>query len=348
MSIRRWCLEKGYLLIRGCVTKGISWYQKIKSKPQDLEPAIHIGDGLIQSLYKTKFHNLLFKFDLPKITPVEVYDLSFPSPLTFAAFKDDITVLRMWLDLGIGGGCLKTILKEPRMGNQRPRIVEATIQNQPCLINAMGLPGKGVNGLLKAYHASNFSELAQPIGFSIGGHDAHEYVEVLEILESQLTQSHKAYYEVNISCPNTKEGQELIKNPDIFERMLRELRAKTNRVIAVKLSPDQSNHSLLVFAELTKSVSKTMLNLGNTTTKFTSFLSTGKGGLSGGVLFERTLEMAKLVHGLGLPVISTGGIHKPWHLRALKESGTTLFGLATILVQNPYIIPQFNGLFIDL
>jgi len=348
MSIRRWCLEKGYLLIRGCVTRGVYGYQKIMSKPQDLEPAIHIGDALIQGLYKTKLHNLFFKFKLPKITPVQVYDLSFPSPLTFAAFKDDITVLRMWLDLGIGGGCLKTILKEPRAGNQRPRIIETSIHHQPCLINAMGLPGKGVNGLLKAYHASGFSERLQPIGFSIGGNDAQEYVEVLSAIESQLTPSHKVYYEVNISCPNTKEGQGLIKNPGLFENMLKELRGKTNRVISVKLSPDQSNESLMCFAEITKSVPKTMLNLGNTATKSTPFLSTGKGGLSGGVLFERTLEMAKLMQELGLPVMSTGGIHKPWHVRALQESGTNLFGLATILVQNPYVIPQFNGLFIDL
>jgi len=317
-------------------------------KQKDLELAIEIGDRCLHVLYHSGLKNLIFKFKVPPVKPVEIYDLRFPSPLTFAAFKEDILTLDLWFSLGIGGGCLKTVLSAPREGNKRPRIAEIQINNQSCLVNAMGLPGKGARCSIENLKRSNLMAYNRPIGFSIGGGGPDEYIQVLELIESETNKIHPIYYEINISCPNTQEGQNLLKNPDLFEKTLKKIRSKTDRVISVKLSPDQSDKEVLFFSEIISNLDKMMINVGNTQNIAYKTLSTGKGGLSGPALFKRTLEMTTLLSTLKTPIVSTGGICSKNDIFALKKSGSHLFGLATALVQNPYVIPRLNQLFIDL
>ena len=120
----------------------------------DLEEAIIFGDKVLHWLYpKCRF---LFSFPIPKELETTLYELRFASPLTIASFKDDWTIFRMWLDMGMGGGTFKTILAHPRIGNKRPRIHEFMIDGQPAFINAIGLPGKGIPGLISYLQKHGF------------------------------------------------------------------------------------------------------------------------------------------------------------------------------------------------
>ena len=68
----------------------------------------------------------------------------------------------------------------------------------------------------------------------------------------------------------------------------------------------------------------------------------GGGGLSGGPLLPRTLGMIRIFKDIGIPLIATGGISTVHHVRAAKEAGAVLFGLATALIMDPYCVPRIN------
>ena len=68
----------------------------------------------------------------------------------------------------------------------------------------------------------------------------------------------------------------------------------------------------------------------------------GGGGLSGGPILPRTLKMIRIFKDLGVPIIATGGISTIHHVKAAKEAGAVLFGLATALIMDPYCVPRIN------
>lgn len=315
-----------------------------------LEDAIDWGDNLVEKM-PAVLKKMAFSFSIPQHLETQMYDLRFPSPLIVSSFKDNFELIDLWLMLGMGGATLKSILKDERPGNAKPRIQEVTVSNEKTLINALGLPGKGVKKFI-----THLEENAQifgynrPIGISIGGNTVNEYFENIKQLEPFLnTLNSPTYFEINISCPNTHEGQNMLEHPHMLEALLKNIRQISTRVVGVKLSPDQSNDSLHLFAEIVKSIDRTFLTIGNTQYRKCESvglnptdISVGGGGLSGGPLFNRTLEMSKLLSGAGLPLIATGGINSPERAKAVLEAGATLVGMATALVLDPYCVPRIN------
>ncbi|RAP38245.1 hypothetical protein DID80_02855 [Candidatus Marinamargulisbacteria bacterium SCGC AAA071-K20] len=333
-----------YLSIRKTVILISYSIQYLKREKRDLEPAITFGDTFLCMFRRFPGHQLFFSFSMPKLAPTMLYDLSFPSPITFAAFKSEVPIMELWLKLGIGGGCIKTILKERRTGNPRPRIQEANTKEPLAIINAMGLPGPGLDYFLDLKRLQKLFKFNRPVGFSVGGCTPKEYKSNARTILEHIKRNNisNTYLEINISCPNTSEGQNLLSHPEMLKKLLVTLREETALVIGVKLSPDQSNDDILRFIDIIKSVERTFVNLGNTQAKLDDRISVGKGGLSGHPLFERTLEMINLAKPSGLPIIATGGITDAARLKVALKNGATLVGIATALVINPYNIPHFN------
>ncbi|MFQ6079776.1 MAG: hypothetical protein ACE5NJ_11685, partial [Thermodesulfobacteriota bacterium] len=118
---------------------------------------------------------MAYDFPIPQGIGVHLYELYFPSRLTLASFKDDLKVVEIWLRFGLGGATLKTILKEASQGNPRPRLQEIVVDGHAGLLNALGLPGEGVAGLIKSLQGSSLFTYGRPIGISIGGHTISEY-----------------------------------------------------------------------------------------------------------------------------------------------------------------------------
>jgi dihydroorotate dehydrogenase len=280
----------------------------------------------------------------------QIFNLKFESPITFAAFESHLPSLEFWLKLGCGGGCIKTITLESRSGNPRPRLQQVKLNGQEHLINALGLPGVGVHALLQKVETSALVKVPCPIGISIGGHSLEDYKQTAEqvvpFLENHLTQP---YIELNISCPNTDTGQSLHENIHDLEALLRFIRSKTDTVVVVKVSPDAPDAQLCDIAACVKAYSATTINAGNTQFKRCkdvglkpSRVSIGGGGLSGPILFNRTLEMATLLSQFKLPLISTGGITSADHIIELQKHGVQVVGMATQLVKNPFLVMKMN------
>jgi dihydroorotate dehydrogenase len=330
-----------------CVVYGI---QRIKGQQRDLEDVVLYGNQKLKEI-DSYMGWLAYNFPIPQRIGVHLYDLYFPSPLTLASFKDDLKVVEIWLRQGLGGATLKTILKEPSTGNPRPRLQEIILDGETGLINALGLPGEGVAGLIQSLRGSPLFTYGRPIGISIGGHTISEYQDNFLELHRFLSSLGDIpyYFELNISCPNTPHGQDMTKFPHLLESLLQFMRKHSDDVIGAKLSPDQSNQDLMVFAELIRSVEKTYINVGNAPYRKCSdvglpeeAISIGGGGQSGPGIFKRTLEMATLLSPMKVPILATGGISTVSQVKALQDKGVLLMGMATAVVQDPYCIPRIN------
>ena len=317
---------------------------------RDFETVIKIGERLIKMLLLPGIRNIV-TVTIPKRT-VSIGNVMFGNPVTFASFQGDYNQIELWLRLGLGGGCFKTITIKPRLGNERPRYQDICYRGQPALINALGLPGPGVDQFLDEIKAINLFRYGRPLGISIGGHRVENYRIMFDKVVSFVAAhflENQCYVELNISCPNTPSQSDLSQHMDQLQSLLEEMRRKSNVLIGVKVSPDQNNSALLVIAQIIKSVSNTYINLGNTHYKwcedvglFSTDLSIGGGGLSGPSLYSRTLELVELVAPIGLPIIATGGISSVDQVRDVLNAGATLVGVATALVRDPFSVSEWG------
>ena len=337
-----------YRIARYTITFTVYFFQYLFARPKDLETAVACGDKALSSLRLCA--PLFFDFNIPKGIETEVYGMKFPSPIVGASFKSELQILDIWFRMGLGGIILKTIMQEERDGNLRPRLQDAFFDGQKGLLNSMGLPGPGIDEFAIAIPKFSIWDYGRPLGISVGGDSREDYVDTVATLEQALCEKDSVYfYELNISCPNTETGKSLSDNLQDLELVLQEVRQLTSNPVSVKVSPDQDDGDLKKIGEISKSIHKVIINAGNTTYKksgdvgiASSHFSSVGGGLSGPVLFYRTLNMVKLFSDFNIPIMATGGISTINHVAALQEAGATLFGMATALVFDPYCIPKIN------
>ena len=349
-SIKMYIFSFFYRLIRSFIKNLTSLFQFFTLQQKDLESIIDFGDkGLIQ--INNHIGNFAFDFPVYDNIGVNVFDMHFKSPLVSASFKSEKEILEIWLRLGLGGVTYKTILKEKRTGNIRPRLQQLRLERSACLINALGLPGEGIDNFVKYLNDSPLGAYGCPIGISIGGEDINEYkynfTEIHSGIENNKSKNY--YYELNISCPNTDSGTCIGDDLNSLENLTDFIRIKTNTVISIKISPDWDNSKLIDIGDIIRSRKSIFVNAGNTQLKSLdslgyrkNLLQKGSGGISGVALLPRTLEMTRLFHKQGVVVMATGGISTYDHVLAAKEAGASLFGMATSLIMDPYCIPKIN------
>lgn len=335
-------LSKIYRATRRHVINQVYKRQDAEGRPRDLEEVVEIGDRWLKRLPLWTY-----TFNIPDGIGAEMYDLWFPSPLTLSSFKEDPAIIDIWMRLGLGGAAEKTWLKEERLGNKRPRLQERGDE----LINAMGWPSPGIHKSISEHDRVNLGRHGRPIGISLAGNSEEEYYTNFDIANQHLSGggTPQYYFELSIGCPNTPYGRTLQKNPGILIALLEYMRNDTDAVIAVKLSPDVDNPTLMDYGRLIAEFPRTALNLGNTQRKTCAeaglpegAISAGAGGLSGPALYPRTLEMVKLAAPIGIPIIATGGVDSAQKVRELLDAGASLVGMATAVVKDMYCIPKIN------
>ena len=337
-----------YRTTRFIVTKILYLFQVLLFKPRDLEPAIKFGDIALSAI--TVFGAPIYNFKIPTGNTVDIFGLKFPSPLIGASFKSETDVLDIWLRMGLGSITFKTITKDARLGNHKPRIQDISLNGEKGLFNSMGLPGQGVQLFSSEIPHSKLWDFDRPLGISIGGNTILEYFQNIKVVNQSLTGlTHSYYFELNISCPNTKSGRTIGDDPIELESLLAQIRAIINVPICVKVSPDSSGELLNQIGEISQGINMVFINAGNAQLKTPSQVgiksgqfSMPSGGLSGAPIFDRTLEMVKLFSKYQIPIIATGGISNIHHVRTLKNAGATLYGMATALVLDPYCVPKIN------
>ena len=208
----------------------------------------------------------------------------------------------------IGAIVTKSITLNPREGNPPPRIVETP----SGMINSIGLANIGVdkyiNEMLPVYE-----EIGSPIIMNIAGSSMEEYIKVMQQMEA--VSSNIVGYEINISCPNVKEGgMEFGVDCNMTEKLTKELRKLTDRLLIMKLSPNVTDISAI--ATSSENGGADAVSAVNTVVGMSIDHKTGKnniyttyGGLSGPAIKPVGLACVhKVYNSVKIPIIGIGGI----------------------------------------
>jgi len=234
----------------------------------------------------------------------------------------------------IGGIVTKSISLKPRKGNPPQRIVETP----SGMLNAIGLANVGVEEFISE-KIPFLKKVKSTVICNIAASSVDEYVECVRILDDQETI--KAY-EINVSCPNVKEGGlEFGHNPSAVGTITNKVRGVTSKPVIIKLSPNVSRIS--DFAKVVKSEGGDAVSAINTLvgTSFNIWTKRPKiknitGGLSGPaikpVALAKVLEISRNVD---IPIIGIGGIMNWQDAVEFMIAGATAFQLGTVNFINP-------------
>jgi dihydroorotate dehydrogenase (NAD+) catalytic subunit len=206
----------------------------------------------------------------------------------------------------IGGLFTKGLSPKPIPGNLPPRLQETTAG----LLNSIGLQNIGVEGFC-AKKLPSLRELGATVFANVFGKTVEEYVEVVERLEREQG---IAGYELNLSCPNVKEGGiGFGTRPEMVESVTGAVRKATRRLLIVKLSPNVTDIKIIAEAAAkggadALSAINTLLGMAIDLADRKPILGNRYGGLSGPAIKPVALRMVNEVSRIGLPVIGIGGI----------------------------------------
>lgn len=212
------------------------------------------------------------------------------------------------LDLNqLGGIVTKGLSRQPIAGNPAPRLWPT----EAGMMNSVGLQNIGVRGFIER-KLPQLRRYTVPVFANVFGFEDDEYVEVVRALEDA---EGVAGYELNVSCPNTKEGGiSFSSDPAILSALVARVRRAATRPLIVKLSPNVAR--IEPFAKAAEDSGADAISLVNTFVSLAVNAHTGSprlgagfGGLSGPAIKPLALRLVyETTQAVKIPVIGLGGI----------------------------------------
>ncbi|MGI6685530.1 MAG: dihydroorotate dehydrogenase [Bacillota bacterium] len=233
----------------------------------------------------------------------------------------------------LGAITVKGTTLEARIGNPPPRLVET------CggILNAVGLENPGVDTFLN--EALPFlSHFDLPVIVNIAGHSVEEYGEVAK----RLNRKGISALEVNISCPNVKNGGLAFgTDPDMAGEVIRVVKTSTDIPVIAKLSPNVTD-----IVQIAKAVQKagadalslinTILGMSIDINQRKPILGNSMGGLSGPSVKPVAVRMIwQVSQAVDLPIIGMGGVVTWEDAVELILAGATAIAVGTANFVNP-------------
>ena len=242
----------------------------------------------------------------------------------------------------LGGIVTKSVTLHPREGNNPPRIAETA----SGMLNSIGLANPGVEIFCKD-KISYLNNLQTNVIINIAGSQIDDYLETLKKIET--VSSKHIGYEINISCPNVKEGGiEFGVSPKITEDLTSRLRKVTNKILIMKLSPNVTSITDIGLAAENGgadavSAINTLIGMGiNAKTKKVK-LNTVFGGYSGDAIKPIALaNVHKLFKSLSIPIIGIGGISSIEDVLEFFLSGASMVQVGTANYKTPNLAAILN------
>lgn len=277
--------------------------------------------------------------------------VEFPNPVGLAAGLDkDGRVFPAMADLGFGALEVGTVTPRAQPGNPRPRLFRHV--ERESLENAMGFNnagGRALRGRLEGRRRGG-----PPLGVNIGKNKdtpaaewRSDYLFLLELFHGLCD-----YFTVNVSSPNTPGLREL-QTEEALAGLLAEGRKRTSTPLLVKLSPDLEPGRAAALAVAAVDAGAAGIIVTNTTTDASGLPGAlGAGGLSGGVLRERSRRVLEEVAARLLGrcvVVSVGGIDSAAEAYRRLRAGASLLQVYTALVyRGPGLAGQINRGLLEL
>ncbi len=244
----------------------------------------------------------------------------------------------------LGGIVTKSLSLKPRKGNPPQRIVETP----SGMLNAIGLANVGVETFIKE-KIPFLKKLDTTLICNIAASSVEEYVECVHILNDEETI--KAF-EINVSCPNVKEGGlEFGNDLNAVGRITEKVRNVTKKPIIIKLSPNVSRIS--DFARVVKENGGNAVSAINTLVGTSFDIYTRKpriknvtGGLSGPAIKPVALaKVLEIKRNIDIPIIGIGGIMNWKDAVEMMIVGASAFQIGTVNFINPNAgVEILNGL----
>ncbi len=272
---------------------------------------------------------------------VRIKDLVFMNPVLTASgtcgFGEEIAD---FIDLSkLGGVVMKGTTLKPRQGNDYPRMAETP----SGMLNAVGLQNKGVDNFIQNIYP-NIKDIDSNFIVNVNGSTIEEYVELTE----RINELDKIpAIELNISCPNVKEGGMAfgVSCPSA-EAVVRAVRRVYDKPLIVKLSPnvtDISEIAKAVEGQGADSVSlvNTFLGMAVDANSRKPVLSTITGGLSGPAIKPIALRMVwQVYNSVKIPIIGMGGIMNATDAIEFLIAGASAVQVGTAIFIDPAIPVQ--------
>lgn len=249
---------------------------------------------------------------------------------TFASGKE----YSEFIDLScLGAVVTKGVAVVPWEGNSTPRIAET----YGGMLNAIGLQNPGLDVFIER-DISFLKSFDTKIIVNVCGHTTKEYCEAVERLSEQPVDM----LEINISCPNVKEGGIAFgQNPKAVEDITREIKKYAKQPVIMKLSPNVTD--ITEMARAAESGGADVLSLINTLTgmkidtKTRKFALANKtGGLSGPAIKPVAVRMVyQVANAVSLPIIGMGGITNADDAIEFILAGASAVSVGTANFTNP-------------
>lgn len=234
----------------------------------------------------------------------------------------------------LGALVVKGICLKPNSGNPPPRTVEVA----SGLINAIGLPGPGVDGFVEQYMPF-LRRYDVPVIVNIWGRTIEEYAEVAARFDAVPG---IAGLEVNVSCPNIKEGSLLFgTNLPMFERVLKAIRAATRLPMIPKLAPNVAD--IADYARAAEACGADAISLINSFPAMAVDVQTRKarlanktGGLTGPAIKPIAVRLVwQAARAVKIPVVGIGGIYSAEDALEFLIVGARAVAIGTASFTNP-------------
>ena len=245
-----------------------------------------------------------------------------------------------YMDLhSIGAMVTKGLSLQPRAGNPTPRIVETPAG----MLNAIGLQNVGIDAFI-AGKTPFLRTVDTPCIANFFGGTVEEYAEMVRRLDAV---PEVAALEMNISCPNVKEGGILFgSDPACAAGVVAACRAATSKPLIVKLSPNVTD--VVAMARACVDAGADALSLFNTLVGMAIDVNTRRpvlanvtGGLSGPAIKPVALRMVwQVARAVKVPLIGIGGIMSATDVVEFLLAGATAVQVGTASFVTPGIAQQ--------
>jgi dihydroorotate dehydrogenase (NAD+) catalytic subunit len=283
---------------------------------------------------------------------VDFCGLSLATPLVLLSgcvgFGEEYTRVEGFSNRDAGAVCLKGTTLAPRLGNPAHRIAETPAG----MLNAIGLQNPGsdhvVNNILPTLDFSETRFIANVSGSSI-----EEYTEVTRRFDDSPIDA----IEINISCPNVKEGGVTFGNdPDMSARVVAACRAVTSKPLITKLSPNQTDiagnaRGCIEAGTDAFAVINTLMGMAIDTRTRTPVIGNNQGGLSGPAIKPIALLMVHRVYQVckahNIPIIGQGGVTTANDALEFLIAGASAVGIGTALFYDPLVCKTINRGILD-
>jgi dihydroorotate dehydrogenase (NAD+) catalytic subunit len=274
--------------------------------------------------------------------------LALESPIVLLSgcvgFGDEYTRVAGYSNRDTGAIVLKGTTLHKRLGNEPHRVYETPMG----MLNAIGLQNPGVDTVVREILPKlDFSEtryFANACGSTI-----EEYVEVCRRFDDSPIDA----IEINISCPNVKEGGVAFGNyPDVSARVVEACRAATSKPIITKLSPNQTDirenaRRCIEAGSDALAVINTVMGMAIDIERRRPVIGNVQGGLSGPAIKPIALlkvhQVYEVAGPLGIPIIGQGGIASAADALEFIIAGATTVGVGTALFYDPLVCQKINA-----